>query len=235
MNAKLAGALLALAVVASGVATGAPITDLNSHLNTLDDHGTDADGSFGADVVEVHQNDTATIPMALNGTDTATLRIGSEAVNFVLVVTVTDGDGDGEVTLRFDTAVAETDQRSVRTESAADTATVRSKTAPDDPPLAVGNYPLDLFAGNTTADDREVAVATLAVTRPQKTTDSTAPTDITTEPTRATTDQPMMSSTVTRTTTVVSDPEPGIPGFGVPVALVALVAAAVLVARRWAS
>ena len=236
MNSKFVSALLTLSLLMSaGITAGAQIAVQDSHLDSLE--GSDADAEFGTDVVEVNQNDTATIPIVLNGTDTATVRIGSESVNFVTVVTVTDGDEDGTVTLQFDTATAETDERSVwirDLNSTADAATIRSKTAPDAPPLAVGSYPLSLYLGNTTADDSKIAVGTMVV-KESKTTATTTTTEPTTRETtnRETTENPMQSTTATETeTSAVSDPETGIPGFSAGVAVLSLALAAMLAARR---
>lgn len=231
MNGKLVSTLLALSVLlSSGLVAGMPVAEQNSHLNAQEEG--DADAEFGTAVVEVHQNDTATIPITLDGTDEATVEIGSEAVNFVLVATVTDGDGDGAVTLRFDTSKAETDQTSLWTddsENADDSVTVQSKMAPDTPPLSIGSYALSLYLGNSTEDDSEVDVGTMLILEPETTTEET------TTATSETTDKPMT------TTDVVTEPKPtettddargDVPGFGPVLVLVALAVTAMLVARR---
>ncbi|PSP55979.1 hypothetical protein BRC82_03160 [Halobacteriales archaeon QS_1_67_19] len=186
-------------------------------------------GEFTADAVEIEQNDTATIPVALEGTDAATVRVGSEAVNYYLDVLVVDRDGDGAVTLEFDTATADTDTVVVRANGSESTgiATVRSEFSPSDsvPPLAVGNYPLALYHGNST--DEELSVGALRITDPA----TASTTETTDDP--ATTEQPLRTTTATRTTATTTEPDTGsVPGFGPSLAVTALAAAAMLAARR---
>lgn len=185
------------------------------------------DGSFPVAVAEGRQNDTVSIPVSLDGTDTATVRIGGEQVNYYLDVWVVDRDGDGAVTLQFDTATAGTDAPSVQTNDSESFAVVRSEFSPSDgvPPLAVGSYPLSLYLGNSTADDSELAVGTMTLREPDpETTETSGEAAETTTGPAETTEKPMRSTTTSGTGDV--------PGFGPVLALVALAAAALLAGRR---
>lgn len=230
MRARIISVLLAVAVLTSaGIAAGVPNANPQDSQTTTED---DARVAFGDGEIRTERGGTVPIPIELNATDTATVKIGSDdAVNYALVVTVTDGDDDGTVTISFDTdAVAEDDATKVTTHSDADSATVRSEVEymggdPPHPSLEPGNYPLELFAGNST--DTPLASAAQMVIEESDTTtrestetteESTTTTDIVTEP------EP--------TETTTDDAAGDVPGFGPIVALIAVTAAAMLVGRR---
>lgn len=65
---------------------------------------TDADATFTQTTYNEHAGDIAEITVQVEGSDTATVEIGSEDVNFLANATVVDNDDDGEVTLYFDSA-----------------------------------------------------------------------------------------------------------------------------------
>ncbi|NEU57390.1 PGF-CTERM sorting domain-containing protein [Halorussus sp. MSC15.2] len=230
MRPKFVNALLALVLVTSGVALGAPAEAVQSQKTTPET----ADGNgvgFGADTVQTERGGNVTIPVQLNDTDAATVKIGSEdVVNYALVVNVEDGNDDGRVALTFDTdAAGEPNATKVTTDAAADDATVHSEVEhfggeSPYPPLAVGDYPVTLYASNDT--DAEAVAELHAVITAASTTTDAAETS-TDEPTATTTSEP--TTTATETTT---DADGGVPGFGPGLTVVALAGAAMLAGRR---
>jgi hypothetical protein len=125
--------------------------------------------AFDADVVETTAGETAEIPVSLSGTDTATVQIGSDAVNYVATVVVSDGNGDGSVTLRYDTAKAGHDGGFAAGD--ADSMTIESETDFDEGQLiAPGAYDLAVAPGDGGVEDA-TGVATLQIgERPASTT-----------------------------------------------------------------
>lgn len=224
MRVTLSAVLLALALLVSGTVAGVPITERDSSTNAQNE--ADIDASFEKEVLEGHQNDTVSIPIVLDGTDTATVKIGGKVVNYALVASVTDVDGDGRVVLAFDTETAGTDATSISV-TGDDEVSLESETELEHPPLVVGNYPLSLYSGTTIDQENETDAATMTLIEPKATT--TRPTTLETTGTSETTEKPMQSTTETETTTSSGS---GVPGFGPVIALVALAAAALLAARR---
>jgi len=235
MRAKLVSALLVCAVLLGG-AVGASMAEQNSQITDRSTNQTGSTAAFAPDTVEVRHGGTATIPVRFDGTDTATVRVGSEAVNYVVLVTVTDGDGDGEADLRFDTdAVAEPNQTLVTTAEESDDATVKTvveehfNSGPPHPALDAGNYPLAVFVGNAT-EENETDTARMRILEATTTTTERKTETKTSE----TTEKPTQFTTATEieTTTDATDSGPGVPGFGVGAALAALAAAALMAIRR---
>lgn len=233
MRTKLVSALLALALVASGAALGAPTDVVQSQETTA--AANDAPVEFGDDRLTVERGGSVTIPVLFDGTDRATVKIGSEeTVNYALVVTVEDGNGDGRVEVTFDTdAVGEPNATKVTTEASADGATVESEVEhfdgePPYPALARGAYPVMLYEGTGT-DRTRVEKIRMSIVEASTTTEATETTstlrdatETTSEATATTTDAPETTHRGTADT----------PGFGPGPALVALAAAATLFARR---
>lgn len=239
MRAKLVSALLVCSVIFGGAVAGATIAEQDSHRTDRSENETQASATFAADSVDVRHGGTATIPVHFDGTDTATVEVGSEAVNYVVLVAVNDGDGDGVTELRFDTdAVAEPNETLVTTTSEADDATVKSVVEEHlngdspHPPLDAGNYPLAAFVGDATAENR---TDTARMRILEATSETTTTTERETETaTSETTEPPMQSTTepeLEATTTDGTDPGPDVPGFGVGAAIAALAAAALLATR----
>lgn len=156
MNERATRVLLALTVLLAGTAVGAS-TAVGIGAQTTTESDTRI--AFGDGEMETERGGNVTIPVELDGTDAATLKIGTDdAVNYALVVTVTDGNGDGTVAVEFDTdAAGEDDPTKVTTRLDADDATVESEIEhlggePPHRPLSAGTYPVELYEG--TGDDR---------------------------------------------------------------------------------
>lgn len=233
MRARIVSVLLAVVVLTiAGTATGVPNANLQDSQTTTEG---DVRVTFGDGEIRTERGGTVPIPIELNATDTATVKIGSDgAVNYALVVTVTDGDADGAVALSFDTdAVAEDDATKVTTRSDADSATVRSEVEhmggdPPHPSLAPGSYPLELFAGNST-DAPLASVARMVIEESDTTTGE--PTETAEKP-MTTTDVVTEPEPIETTETTTDDTAGDVPGFGPVLALVTLAVAAMLAARR---
>lgn len=233
MTRKIARALLALAVLVGGTAVGvSTAVGIGAQTTTVGDSRI----AFGDGEMETERGGNVTVPVVLEGTDTATLKIGSDdAVNYALVVTVTDGDGDGSVAVSFDTdAAAEDDVTKVTTRSDADDATVKSEVEhfggePPYRPLSVGNYPVTLYDGDS-EDAAFVAESRLRILESSTTATTAEATDSGTGP--STTTDVVTEPEPTGSTETAADAEGTVPGFGSALALVALAAAATLAARR---
>lgn len=238
MTERATRTLFALAVLLAGTALGASTAVGIDGQTTTE---SDTRIAFGDGEMETERGGNVTIPVELEGTDTATLEIGREdVVNYALVVTVTDGNGDGSVVVEFDTdAAGEDDAAKVTTRDGADDVAVESEVEhvndePPHPPLAADNYPVALYEG--TGDDRVfVQVSEMRVLESETTTVGETTDVPTEEPT--TTDivtEPEPTDT-TETTSDGTDPADGVgdvPGFGPALTLAALAAAAALAARR---
>ncbi|MFC4447813.1 DUF2167 domain-containing protein [Halorussus aquaticus] len=141
--------------------------------------GAQASAEFDHSHVTTDAGDTVEIPVTVTNTDSATVRIGSEAVNYVATVTLRDGNDDQTVTLRYDTRKAGHGGVFSVTDDA-DEVTVRSETEFDDGQrLDPGNYELAVAPGNGSLDETS-DVATLVVTEPTQSTSNSAPATTTT-------------------------------------------------------
>ena len=154
--------------------------------------------------------DTVEIPLTLPANGSADVRIEAPDSDHHLTVRADDGDGDGRVTVRFDTAKAGTEAELVSTASDADRAEVRGKSVPlDGAAFAAGTYDLTLRAHWSDFPDRKVAAATLVLAAEDESSDATDSNGSATD-----------------------GPSPSVPGFGVGVAVVALLAGALVAGRR---
>jgi len=232
MNRAIARAVVAIAVLVGATAAGAATAVSIGAQSTTEG---DSHVAFGDGVIATERGGNATIPVEMEGTDTATLQIGSdEAVNYALVVTVTDGDGDGAVAVSFDTdAAGEDGATKVATRSAADSVAVESETEhfggePPHPPLDPGTYPIELYEGS--GEDRKfVAESRMVIEEAETTTEATTTTGETTTTDAGTEPEPTGTTAATAATDGI---EGDVPGFGPVVGLVALAAAALLAVRR---
>lgn len=120
-----------------------------------------ATATFDDAVVVAERGDTVELTVVLEGTDRATLSLGSEAdLNYALDATVRDGDDDGLVVVGVDLAVAGLEADPLSTESTADSATVTHESFVGDP-VEPADYPMSLSVGGVETD-----VATLVVEEP---------------------------------------------------------------------
>jgi len=140
----------ATAVSAAGVAAG--------DAGQRSDDG--ALPSFRRDAVEEHRGDVATFAVDMGDYDEATVRIGSEAVNYEVAATVVDGSGNGVVTVALDTFLAGRDGESgISAVADADSVrAVRQRTPTLSGPLDYAVYPLAVVV-----DDRIVAESLLTL------------------------------------------------------------------------
>lgn len=242
MSSKILSALLALAVLTSGVGTVAGVTTVEQFSRI--DETADANITLPDETITAERGGNATIPVTMENASTATVQVGGlDEVNWLLDVTVTDGNDDGRVRLTFDTdGVIETDPIPVSVEADGDSVTVNAeKTESSErashPPLDVGTYDVRVFEGNTT--EGEPAGETKLLIQQADTTTGNTTTDQSTESTSTTTqtDATQTNATQTNATTETTPRTDGessgtVPGFGVGLSLVALAAAAMLAARR---
>ncbi|UPW00917.1 hypothetical protein M0R88_02150 [Halorussus gelatinilyticus] len=139
--------------------------------------GASPDAEFGQSVVETATGETAEIPVTFSDTDAATVRIGSEAVNYIATVTLRDGNGDGKVVLRYDTAKAGSGG-AFAVAADADSVSVSNETdLGEQNGLDPGNYKLAVAPGNASLDEKS-DVATLSLSG-SETTDPDAGTETT--------------------------------------------------------
>ena len=120
--------------------------------------------SFNQSVVTEEQGDVATIGVNLDGTQNATVVVGSEDVNYQSRVVVRDVDGDGNVTLRMNTFVAGRGVGETGGFTAAGADEILNYTLLTDPlqsPLDAGRYPTTLRLG-----ENRTGVGALVLTEP---------------------------------------------------------------------
>lgn len=104
-------------------------------------------------VVEVSTAGTARIPVSLGDADAATLRIGSEDVNYVTAATVRDGNGDGSVIVEFDASAAGTDERTFSVVDGADELEVTESEPDLGSSIDSTEYDMELYEGESTAGE----------------------------------------------------------------------------------
>jgi len=118
--------------------------------------------SLATRVLTGPRGEVISIPVTLTNTDTATVRLGSRDLDYLVTATVEDGDGDGAVTVRWDTGVAgQTDDEADAWSAAANTDAVTDvsrSTGQLGGPLALEPYPISLRVDGT---ETEVGVATV--------------------------------------------------------------------------
>lgn len=137
--------------------------------------GAQASAEFDHSHVTTDAGDTVEIPVTVTNTDSATVRIGSEAMNYVATVTLRDGNDDRTITLRYDTRKAGHGGVFSVIEDA-DEVTVRSETEFDDGQrLDPGSYDLAVAPGSGSLDEA-TDVATLVVTESAQSTSDSSPT-----------------------------------------------------------
>ena len=115
---------------------------------------------FERETVRVARGDVAHIPIAVEEGEEATLIVGSEMVNYVVVMDVLDGDGDGMVTVALNTAVAgwQDDHGYSTVDEADEVSDVTQETDELDGPLEAATYQLRLYV-----DDERVDVGQLVL------------------------------------------------------------------------
>ena len=133
--------------------------------------GASPDATFESDLVVVTAGETADVTLELSDTDTATVTVGSEHVNYVATVVARDGNGDGAVTLRYNTTAAGHGGAFAAADDA-DNVTVESETEFDaDHLLAAGDYGLSVAPGTNASNATDVG--TLVVEAPPETSTET--------------------------------------------------------------
>ncbi len=150
------GVALATVVVLAAVVGAIPATAQDSGRAT--DRPT---ASFERSTVSEERGDIAAIGLNLSGTTSATVTVGSEAVNYETNVTVNDSDGDGHVTLLMNTYIAGqgTEDRVYETAEGDAVVETNRTTDPLDSPLETSRYNLSVRV-----EDRRTDTATLALT-----------------------------------------------------------------------
>jgi hypothetical protein len=140
---------------------GAAQDDVVDAVEWLDPAET-ASASLQPTVTSVARGDIVELTVELEGTDTATLVVGSEEVNYESTAELTDGSGDGSVTVRMNTYSA---GRSDGEESAAfgtvdeaDSVSATLETDALENVLAAGSYDISVLV-----DGRQVDVGQLAL------------------------------------------------------------------------
>ncbi|WP_135853075.1 DUF7827 domain-containing protein [Halorussus salinus] len=125
--------------------------------------GASPDAEFGESVVTTEAGETAEIAVTLSDTETATVRIGSEAVNYIATVTLRDGNGDGNVVLQYDTAKAGSGG-AFAVAADADSVSVTDETdLGEQSGLDAGTYDLAVAPGNASLEEKtDVATLSLA-------------------------------------------------------------------------
>jgi len=104
-------------------------------------------------VAETTQGHTARIPIRLDDREAVTLVVGGDAVNYRTGITVRDDDGDGRVVVAFDTAAAGDDAPTLRVVSEGDSGEIAVEERDLSRLLDAAEYPLTLYAGETTDGD----------------------------------------------------------------------------------
>ena len=148
-------------VVLAGVA-GVALLPMAGAQDTGNTGGADPTARFNQSVVTEQRGDIAAIGVNLSGTESATVTVGSEAVNYRTNVTVSDGNDDGRVTLLMNTFTAGMDESesAVYTAAADDDVTETNRTTGQlRAPLEVSSYNLSVVV-----DGRQTDTATLRLT-----------------------------------------------------------------------
>jgi len=107
----------------------------------------DITASFSDATVQEDRGDTLSFTVNLQNTDSVSITVGSDDVNYAVDLVLTDGDDDGEVTVNVDTLAAGNvaDEDAVySTADADDSVTADRTTAQLDNPLSTGSYDLSL-------------------------------------------------------------------------------------------
>ncbi|MFC4549212.1 MULTISPECIES: BGTF surface domain-containing protein [Halorussus] len=140
--------------------------------------GASPDATFESERVVVTAGETANVTVELSDTDTATVTVGSEEVNYIATVLARDGNGDGTVTVRYNTTAAG-HGGAFAAAGDADNVTVESESEFDaDHLLAAGAYDLSVAPGTNASNATDAG--TLVVEAPPET--STEPVTETSTP-----------------------------------------------------
>ena len=105
----------------------------------------------------VEQGQIATLPVGTNGSDTVAFSLGSRADNYLVNATLSDGNGDGEVRVRFDTAAAGTDTRTLTVADSADSLTVTRAEPALPAPLDAADYGYRVYYDGEPTDEPDAA------------------------------------------------------------------------------
>jgi len=124
---------------------------------TTADGGATVDPEFGNGVVTEQRGDVAVVTVFLQDTDTATLTVGSQEVNYETRVRVRDGDGDGQVRVRINLHTANgwtgaSANEVYSTADGSDSVDATRQTAALDSPLDAGNYGMELSIDGSPTD-----------------------------------------------------------------------------------
>lgn len=132
---------------------------------TMTGNDTAGTATFNRTTITEHSGDIAAITVNLTDTETATITVGSDAVNYETNVTVNDTDANGRVTLLMNTYLAGTRGNETGVyEAGNDTVVAMNRsTGPLDAPLEPSTYNLSVAVGGDETD-----TATLKLTRPTR-------------------------------------------------------------------
>jgi hypothetical protein len=119
--------------------------------------GATPDASFGNSVVTEQRGDVAVVTVFLRDTNTATLTVGSQEVNYETRVRVRDGDGDGRVRVRINLHHANgwtgaSANEVYSTADGSDSVDATRRTAALDSPLDAGTYGMELALDGSPTD-----------------------------------------------------------------------------------
>lgn len=163
ISVSLCIALVGVATLAAGgVAADAGPGDPSVHQVSPTTADAAANGSvdLGRAIVTVDRGEVVTIPLRLESTEEATVRVGGPDVGFNVSATVTDGNGDGAVPLEFHTgSVGTMRTRLVPADDADDYAEL---SAGPDGTVPAADYPIDVYVGHGVAGEPD-AIGTLVV------------------------------------------------------------------------
>lgn len=183
---------------------------------------------FADDRVVVEAGQVAAVDVRLNNTEEATVVVGSSASSHRIVVATTDGNGDGRVGVQIETAGVGPNRIRFSTFRDADGVDVQSRSGGSGALPAQG-YSLQLYLGNTTGEPDDASLLMVEAAETPTTTASATTETTTDDTTTATTSGPATTTTTDDATETTTD---GQPGFGLVVALVGVLAAALLAVRR---
>jgi PGF-CTERM protein len=175
---------------------------------------------------ETTQDGTAVIAVDLNDSESVRLQVGSKSSGYVLNATLVDNDDDGAVAVEFHVPNAGTDTPTVAAVGQ-DSVEDVSEYELHDPPLAPGAYRLTVSGDGGQVSD----VSRLTVNEASE----SATTGAATTTAQQTTESPSTTASQTSTTVAATSEDSSngdSPGFGVGVAVAAILGASLLAVRR---
>ncbi|WP_435359911.1 PGF-CTERM sorting domain-containing protein [Haloarchaeobius sp. DFWS5] len=185
--------------------------------------------TFDKDVYETNSDESVTMTLQLNDSETGTVTLGSEDAGYQMNVTVMDNTSDGtvEMTVYAQRLGISAPKNAVEVAGNDTLVSASNETLGDR--IDAGEYQLSASVNGTETD-----VATLSIMEANTTTTTPATTSDPPETTTQPTDEGVDTTTTTADESGGDDggDSGGSPGFGVGVALVALVAAALLAVRE---